>query len=387
MCSITFDWEENDAMEKVKRFEKNRRGWFGDLLWVTAEFTELCNHRCIYCYESAGPGKNYSIVDRTAMEEMISYFSGQGIKQLTCSGGEPLMYPFIEDAVRLAREKGMIVHMITNGYFLTRKRAQELYKAGLTQVQINIDSVDPEKHDMFRGKKGSFRHAVQALKNAKEAGMTCVTQTVLTRLNEDEIIDVFRFARSLGVQRCRVWDIVPSQGRALDNMHLKPGNNYIETARKITEFAKETGAVNIESGDPLFHNGVEERLPITGGYCPYSIGLLANLSVGGDSYFCCAYRENPMYNIFDVMRNGENLKKVHRKALEILLGKKQMFRLPDGCKSCGFLKTCKGGCHVRRGFNDGNDYWCQKLDAGNSRTMPENPAASAPMASMQSIRS
>jgi radical SAM protein with 4Fe4S-binding SPASM domain len=383
MCSITFDWEENDAMEKVKRFEKDRKGWFGDLLWITAEFTELCNHKCIYCYESTGPRKDYKIVEKDLMEKMIDYLSEEGIKQLTCSGGEPLLYPFIKDAVKLAKDRGMIVHMITNGYFLTKKRARELYDAGLSQVQINIDSVEHDKHDMFRGKKGSFRHAVQALKNAKESGMTCVTQTVLTKLNENEVINVFRFARNLGIQRCRVWDIVPSQGRALGNMHLKPSNNYIETASKITEFAKETGAVNIESGDPLFHSDVEKRLPVTGGYCPYSIGLLANLSVEGDSYFCCAYRENPMYNIFDVMKKGENLKKVHKKALEVFLGNKQMFNLPDECKNCSSLKTCKGGCHVRRGFNNGNDYWCQKLDTGNSGTY----TASASAAPMQNIRS
>lgn len=361
MCSITFDWEENDAMEKVKRFESKRREWFGELLWITAEFTELCNHKCIYCYANSGPEPNYRIVDKKDMEEMINYLSDQGIKQLTCSGGEPLLYPFIEDAVKLAKDRGMIVHMITNGYFLTRRRTQKLYKLGLTQVQINLDSVDPKKHDMMRGKKGSFDHAVQALKNAREAGMTCTTQTVLTKLNENEVIDIFKFARRLGIQRCRVWDIVPSEGRALDNIHLKPSRNYIETIREITEFAQKTGAVNIESGDPLFHSGIEDRIPVTLGYCPYSIGIVSSLSVKGDSYFCCTYRKKPMYNIFDVMRRGENLKRIHREALEVFLKEKQMLRLPDECKKCGFIRTCKGGCHMRRGFNDGRDYWCQKL--------------------------
>ncbi len=361
MCSITFDWEKNDAMEKVKEFESKMAGDVGDLLWITAEFTELCNHKCIYCYENAGPKKNYKMIEKKKMERMISYFAEQGIKQLTCSGGEPLLYPFIKDAVKLAKDNRMVVHMITNGYFLTKTLAKELFDLGLTQVQINIDSIDPKKHDLMRGKKGSFKHAVQALKNAKEVGMTCVTQTVLTKLNEKEVIEIFKLARSLGVERCRVWDIVPSSGRALKHMHLKPAENYIETVKKLTEFAYRTGAINIESGDPLFHSRVENRISVTGGYCPYSIGLLANLSVEGDSYFCCANREIPMYNIFEVMKNGENLKKVHRENLGIFLKRMQMFKLPDNCKKCDFIKTCKGGCFMRRYFNNCRDYWCQRL--------------------------
>jgi radical SAM protein with 4Fe4S-binding SPASM domain len=167
----------------------------------------------------------------------------------------------------------------------------------------------------------------------------------------------------MGIQRCRVWDIVPSQGRAIDNMHLKPARNYIETIIELMEFAVSTNVVNIESGDPLFHKGVEKRIPITGGYCPYSIGLLANISVGGNSYFCCAYRENPMYNVSEVMKNGGDLGRVHRESLEIFLKKKQMSGLPDVCGNCGFIETCKGGCHMRRGFGSGRDYWCHKLES------------------------
>lgn len=360
MCSVTFDWEKNDAMKKVEEFEKTMKSWTGDLIWATVEFTELCNHRCIYCYENASPKTDYKVMSREKMETLIRYFGEQKLKQMTCSGGEPLMYPRIKEAVKLASENGIVVHMITNGYFLNRKRARELSEAGLSQVQINIDSVFPEKHDRIRGKPGSFKRAVEALKNAREAGMTCVTQTVLLRENENEVIDIFRLARKLGVQRCRVWDIVPSDGRAWQNMGRRPANNYIETLKKITEFACENGAVNIESGDPLFHKGIEDRLPITGGYCPYSIGLLANLSVEGDSYFCCTNRKEPMYNIFEVIENRKNLKKVHARALAKVMKEMQLFNLPEECKRCGFFGTCKGGCFMRRKFAEyGKDYWCQ----------------------------
>jgi MoaA/NifB/PqqE/SkfB family radical SAM enzyme len=45
--------------------------------------------------------------------------------------------------------------------------------------------------------------------NARDAGIVCVSQTVLTKDNENEIMDIFKFVRGMGVQRCRVWDITP----------------------------------------------------------------------------------------------------------------------------------------------------------------------------------
>jgi radical SAM protein with 4Fe4S-binding SPASM domain len=359
MCSITFDWESNDAMDKVRRFERTRGKSHGDLLWATVEFTEACNHACIYCYENAGPLSRPRSMGRPSMKSLIGYLADGGVRQLTCSGGEPLMYPHVREAVKLARDRGMVVHMITNGYFLSREAARSLSRAGLTQVQINIDSVDPAKHDRMRGRRGSFSRAVRALRNAREAGMTCVTQTVLTRLNEDEVMDIFRLARGMGVQRCRVWDITPSEGRARGNMHLMPERNYMETVRRIAAFAAETGAVNIESGDPLFHGRVFRDLPVTGGYCPYAIGILANLSVAGDSYFCCANREEPMYNVFRMMDEGRDLTESHASALREFLGRMQLKGVDEKCRACGFFDTCKGGCYVRRKFAGfRRDYWC-----------------------------
>lgn len=361
MCSVTFDWGYNDAIEKVKHFEKTMKGLHGRLLWATVEFTELCNHKCIYCYENAGPRKDYKIMEKGDAIKLVDYIADSGLRQLTCSGGEPLMYPHIKEVIKAASNRGLVVHMITNGYFLTEELAKELFELGLTQVQINIDSIYPEKHDEMRGKKWSFKHAVNAIKNAKNAGMTAVTQTVLTELNENEVVGIFKLARKLGVKRCRVWDIVPSEGRAIGNMRLKPTRNYVKILKEVCEYAKKTGATNIESGDPLFPQDHDTGMTLTGGFCPYSIGILANISVKGDSYFCCTNREIPMYNIFEAMKKGESLAEMHAQNLKKTLKELQFFNIQNECMSCSFFRTCMGGCYMRRRFvSHKKDYWCER---------------------------
>jgi MoaA/NifB/PqqE/SkfB family radical SAM enzyme len=280
MCVVTFDWEKNDAIEKVKAFEKNKLP-----CWAVVEVTSYCNFNCKWCFANAASNLHPEHMSKEKAESLIEILAVNDVRQVTFSGGEPTLYPYLKDIVRKTSDYGLIVHMNTNGYLLSKELAKQLRKAGLSQVQINIDSLDPKKHDTIRGKKGSFKRAVQALKNAKEAGLTCVSQTVLTKENENEIIDIFKFARSLGIQRCRVWDMTPSEGCAKDNMDLKP-TNYLESLKELSTFAYETGAQHIESGDPLFPGDHETNIKTVGGFCVAIIGAYITISYEGDVFFC-----------------------------------------------------------------------------------------------------
>lgn len=345
MCMVTFDWKDCDAKRKVKAFNENK-----SVSWAVVELTESCNFNCIWCYANSRFSKDYmSIVDA---KKVIDYLSENGVKQVTCSGGEPLMYPHIKEFVKMASDSGLIVHMNTNGYLLTRKLAKELHGLGLSQIQTNIDSLNPEVHDYIRGKRGSFARAVNALKVAMEVGMTCASQTVLTKLNEKEVVDIFRFARSMEVPRCRVWDMSMG-GRALGKVDLRP-TNYVGTLRELSKFASETGAINIESGDPLFSSKCNKTdLKFSGGFCPAIAGLYMTISCKGDVYYCASIRK-PMYNIFDLIEKEERLSSFHELKL-----KDTPNEVSQKCKSCGSFESCKGGCMLRRDYINSNlDYFC-----------------------------
>jgi len=344
---VTFNWEETDAKEKAEFFEKTN-----SLSWVVIELTDKCNFNCTWCYANASFNGQY--MSKEKVEKIIKILSDEGIIQITFSGGEPLLYPHLREIIRTAKNHGMIVHINTNGYLLNKKLAKELYDAGLSQVQINIDSLDSRKHDKIRGKKGSFYRAVKALKNSKDVGLTCVSQTVLTKQNENEIVNIFKFVRSMGIQRCRLSDMIPA-GRAAVKTYLKP-TNFIGTLKKLEEFAFETGAKNIESGDPLFSFNNTTKLDLYGGFCPASTGMFTTISPMGDVYFCATHRKF-LYNIFSDLRRGDNLNKFHSSKLE------NFIRLNNPslkCKRCDYFRVCKGGCPSRRGYTlSGADYWCQ----------------------------
>jgi radical SAM protein with 4Fe4S-binding SPASM domain len=276
------------------------------------------------------------------------------VKQVTYSGGEPTLYPHIKEAIANAKGQGMVVHMNTNGYLLNRSLLKELKKIGLSQIEINIDSICPEKHDKIRGMNGSFRKAVDALKCAKDAGITCVVQTVITKENENEIINIAKFVKSLGIHRYRLWDVMPS-GEASCKMELRP-NKYIEILKELDVFAARANAKSIEAGEPLFPLDYKAKLKVIDSSCVCAAGLLMNVSARGDIYFCCTYRKS-LYNIFDAINRGEVIKEFHEQKLKEFL---KSLGIPSKCGTCKLFDRCMGGCPTRRGYREDDvDYWCE----------------------------
>src|SRR5206468_5249153 len=63
---------------------------------------------------------------------------------VTVSGGEPLLHPELPEVIRAIREAGISASLITNGFFLTRERIDDLNRAGLQGLQISIDNLVPD---------------------------------------------------------------------------------------------------------------------------------------------------------------------------------------------------------------------------------------------------
>jgi len=296
-------------------------------------------------------------MELTDLKKLLRILADAGVRQVTYSGGEPTVYPRIREAVKTAKDYGFVVHMNTNGYVLTKEFATELKNLGLSQIETNIDSMNPKKHDYVRGREGSFKRAVKAMKNAREAGITVTSQTVLTKENENEIIDIFRFARSLGVQRSRVWDMMPSRGRGLENANLRP-TNYIKTLRILADFVEKNGGKHVESGEPFFPGNYKTGLKVSNVPCVASHGVLINFSFRGDVYYCVTQRR-PMFNVFRDL-NGERLDEFYKDKLKRFLSS---LKFSEKCTTCPSFDTCLGGCCTRREYSPDNiDYWCPNVN-------------------------
>jgi len=144
-------------------------GWSLPPSLVTLEITHRCNLRCTTCW-LWGSGGRYTAGGQA---EVKSEMSIDQVKRLIddiawfrpyflLTGGEPLLYRGIEEVVRYATGRGLIVGMITNG-MLGAEKLESVMDGGLSFLTVSMDSADAQTHDLVRRRAGSHENCLRAL--------------------------------------------------------------------------------------------------------------------------------------------------------------------------------------------------------------------------------
>ena len=128
--------------------------------------TKRCNLACDHCYLDAKILKEGS-VDELSSDEVKSVLDNIAELSSECmvvlTGGEPLLRRDIEELARHAADLGLMVVIGSNGITLSAERVWALKAAGVAGIGLSVDSLDPEKHDAFRGRKGAWLKTMQAI--------------------------------------------------------------------------------------------------------------------------------------------------------------------------------------------------------------------------------
>lgn len=145
-----------------------------EITYLRISLTDKCNYRCTYCMPEEGiPLKRYDEILRyEEIEEIVQAAAALGISKIRLTGGEPLVKKNITFLVeRIAAIAGITeITMTTNGSLLTPELAHSLKRAGLTRVNISLDTLDPKRFaEITRG--GKIADVFQGIAAAKEAGL------------------------------------------------------------------------------------------------------------------------------------------------------------------------------------------------------------------------
>ncbi|MDH4140374.1 MAG: GTP 3',8-cyclase MoaA [Coriobacteriia bacterium] len=163
--------------------------------YLRISVTDRCNLRCVYCMPEEGVG--WKSPDEILAFEEIERFAEvaveEGISKIRLTGGEPLVRKGIVGHVRRLRAiTGLeAIALTTNGTLLPRF-ASELAEAGLTRVNVSLDSLDADVFARItRG--GSLEAALAGIDAAFHAGFSPVKLNVVVvrSLNQD----LLQFAR------------------------------------------------------------------------------------------------------------------------------------------------------------------------------------------------
>lgn len=225
-------------------------------VYIRIKPTNKCNHNCNYChYKNAYLELDeYNMQDeipREKMLEIVDDMAQMGVKAVTFSGGgEPLLYPHIEETMERILEAGIDLSIITNGSLLTEKKAQLLAKA--KWVRISIESVNDEAYCRIRGiKKGSFQELCANIKEfASIKDRTCElgVNVVVSNENHTEVYEMARLMKSLGVNHVKFSPLISTETWKYHESFKDGVTSAIEKAK--AELADEVfKIINLYTGD------------------------------------------------------------------------------------------------------------------------------------------
>jgi len=133
------------------------------------------------------------------------------------TGGEPSLHPELPRIARYARDQGLHVRMITNGWRLADEDfAREMAEAGLELVHVSVYSVRPDVEARLRGVPDTLEKAFAAVANADKYGIEVNINCVINKLNADHLDENIRYwMEHHPYIRHFVWNnLDPSMGRA-----------------------------------------------------------------------------------------------------------------------------------------------------------------------------
>ncbi|MCD1259938.1 GTP 3',8-cyclase MoaA [Paenibacillus athensensis] len=186
----------------MPRLLMDRFGRMHDYLRISV--TDRCNLRCVYCMPEEGmefePDERLLTFDEIA--EVVRIVAGLGVRKLRLTGGEPLVRKQLEQLVaRLSAIPGIEdIALTTNGIYFAGK-AEKLRAAGLTRVNISLDSLRADRFALItRG--GDIRRVLESIEAAYRVGLAPIKLNVVLMkgINDDEIDDFLQMTRERAVQ-------------------------------------------------------------------------------------------------------------------------------------------------------------------------------------------
>jgi MoaA/NifB/PqqE/SkfB family radical SAM enzyme len=206
-------------------------------LVLQLEPLHTCNLTCTGC----GRIREYStnLKDMMSLEECLGSAIECNAPMVSICGGEPLIYPKIEELVDGLLDQGRIVYVCTNGMFMRKKMRDHLARTYSAAIEPKLEAllaqdlitdkeaaeirkgkndgrpgIKPSKwmywnvhidgleyiHDLIVEREGVFKECIEAIKMAKILGYQVATNcTVYKETNMDEIEKMFDFLSAMGV--------------------------------------------------------------------------------------------------------------------------------------------------------------------------------------------
>ncbi len=313
-----------------------------ELNGVVFEVTPRCNLACRHCYNPyKRPGEQTPRVYgyRENLRTIKRLLDQVELRQLTISGGEPLLAERFLELVLFVRLRGLPVTLISNGTRGAPEDWAQLVELGVGLFELPVLGPDAATHDAITQQPGSFEATQATIRLLVERGARVCAAVVVSGMNLARLEDTLELVAGLGVgsvllNRVNIGGLGLGHWREL---WLEP--SQVDDMLVVADRASRAQDLKIVSGvctplcavDPARHPRVRtptcstdpSRRPLT-------------MDGSGELRSC---NHSPVI-----------LGNVHEQHMSEILDSPELRRwrelIPPMCQSCERWEACLGGCRA-----------------------------------------
>lgn len=183
---------------------------------VCWNITAKCNQNCKYCHRFL----NVNDLDYENNERILKNLIHEGIKEITWTGGEALLYPNVVPLMKLAKENGIKNKLITNGLLLAQSNHKEEICDNLDYLVLSIDSIDNQTNlELGRG-INHYKNIKEVLDYVKDKDLKLNINTVVSKENINQLDDLGNFLNNYKINTWKFFKFMPLRETAEKNKNL-----------------------------------------------------------------------------------------------------------------------------------------------------------------------
>ena len=267
-----------------------------------------CNLTCTGC----GRIREYStsLKDMVPLEQCLAAATECDAPMVSICGGEPLIYPKIEELIAGLREQGRVIYVCTNGVFMRKKMRDYLAAIYTPEMEPKLNHLLAEKlitekeaetirkadtaahnkvvirptqwmywnvhvdgleftHDLIVEREGVFKECIEAIKMAKILGYQVATNTTVYKETDvTELEDMFKFLSSLEVDGHTIspgYDYDAAKKDMVKRLHKDPHDFFLTREMTRQKFARieEWGKAFTIFGTPVYQEFLAGKRELT----------------------------------------------------------------------------------------------------------------------------
>ena len=180
-----------------------------ELCW---NITARCNENCKYCHRFLSPKD----LTRDENFKILNNIMTSGIKNVTFTGGEALLMPYLSELILFCSENDIKSKLITNGILFTDKFFNQI-KNSLNYLNLSLDSISKETN-LLLGRGGEhFENVKKCLSLVANSQINLSINSVATKLNKNDLFELAKFLSDKNISEWRIFKFMPLREKAKVN--------------------------------------------------------------------------------------------------------------------------------------------------------------------------